>query len=182
MNSSVAIALQTTLWLTIAWVLLFWCWRLYRIDRLRQQLFELRDELFDFAVDGGIDFSDELYVSNRLFLNAMIRYAHRITFTRALIGTVFATKALSKVRTPAQLIVELPTGETKNKLISIHRRANSAIFFHMVTGSPLPVCAFGALITCLAIKGAYRVYSEKLGSDRTVAAIERLAILAEVSA
>jgi len=182
MNFSGAVALQTTAWLVIAWVLLFWCWRLYRIDILRQRLFELRDELFDFAAEGHITFSDEVYIQNRIFLNAMIRYAHRMTFTRAIIGTVFARTALSRIRTPAQLIPELPAGATKDKLFSIHQRANAAVFLHLVTGSPLPVFALGGLVVSLVIKGVYRAYSEKLGSDRTVAAIERLAILAEATA
>jgi len=182
MNASGAIAVQTTTWLIIAWFLFFWCWRLYRIDVLRQTLFELRDELFDYAASGRINFSDEIYIQNRLFLNAMIRYAHRTTFTRAVIGTVFATRALSAIRTPAQLIPKLPAGETRDKLTSIHQRANTAVFVHLVTGSPLPVLAFGALIAGLAIKGVYRAYAEKLGSDLAVASIERLAILSEAAA
>src|ERR1017187_902438 len=95
------IALQTTLWLVIGWVLLFCCWRQYRIDLLRQKLFVLRDEVFDLAATGGLDFSDQYYVQTRQYLNAMIRYAHRITFTRAVLAGVFGKKTLLQIRTPA---------------------------------------------------------------------------------
>jgi hypothetical protein len=179
MNS--VIALQTSIWLIIGWFLLFWCWRQYRIDALRQTLFELRDELFDFAAEGHVSFSDEVYVRNRKYLNTMIRFAHRATFTSAAVAALFAKDSLAKVRTPPEEVLAMPKSDTKEKLLSIHRRANSALFTHIVTASPLPVVALGGIIVHLAVRGMLRAYSERVGSDRTVATIERLAMASEAA-
>jgi hypothetical protein len=179
--SIASIALQTTLWLLIGWVLLFCCWRQYRIDLLRQKLFVLRDEVFDIAAAGQMGFSDPHYVQTRQFLNAMIRYTHRITFTRAAFAAFFGRKTLLKVKAPVDAIREMPKGPVRDKLLSVHGRANIAIGIHLFTASPLPAMAFVGLVLHLAVRGMYKAYSEKVGSDRTVAAVERMAILSQAA-
>jgi hypothetical protein len=176
-----AIALETTLWLFIGWILLFCCWRQYRIDLLRQKLFVLRDEVFDLAATGQMAFSDPHYVQTRQFLNAMIRYTHRITFTGAALAAFFGRKTLLKVKAPLDAIMEMPKGPVRDKLLNVHGRANIAIGVHMFTASPLPAMAFIGLILHLTVRGMYKAYSEKVGSDRTVAAVERMAILSQAA-
>lgn len=53
-----------------------------RVDRLRQQVFALRDELFDRARKGEIRFDSAAYMATRTLLNGMIRFSHRISFSR----------------------------------------------------------------------------------------------------
>ncbi|HOP78677.1 MAG TPA: hypothetical protein PLD05_14400 [Thermogutta sp.] len=49
----------------------------YRLDLFRQRLFEIRDELFDKAADGVIDFKSPLYRKTRDIINGYIRFGHR---------------------------------------------------------------------------------------------------------
>ena len=48
--------------LGLACMLFSWCRRRYRFDALRGLLFVARDELFDLAFDGTLEFSDHAYV------------------------------------------------------------------------------------------------------------------------
>lgn len=49
------------------------------IDRTRQRLFRIRDELFDRAAAGEVNFNDDAYRLTRTTLNGMIRYAHELS-------------------------------------------------------------------------------------------------------
>src|SRR4051812_41355603 len=75
------LAIGTFLWLI--------GWRRYRLDVFRQRLFALRDELFDVAAAGEIDFNDFAYGGLRLLINSIIRFGHRVTAWRVLILCVF---------------------------------------------------------------------------------------------
>jgi hypothetical protein len=54
----------------------------FRVDKVRQELFAIRDELFDQARDGKISFESEAYRATRTTLNGAIRFAHRLSFSR----------------------------------------------------------------------------------------------------
>lgn len=62
-------------------VLYFWLYRDYRLDLFRDQLFALRDELFDLAASGKIDFDSKAYGMLRTTLNGFIRFSHRFGVT-----------------------------------------------------------------------------------------------------
>ena len=72
-------------------LILFLIWhfgvRPYLLERFRSDLFDLRDELFDYAADGNIDFEDSRYGTLRMWLNALIRMAHRVTFLDTIVTT-----------------------------------------------------------------------------------------------
>ena len=57
-------------------------WQTACTDYFRQPLFEQRDALFDLADRKGIPFNDVAYVEARSTINAFIRFAHRISFSR----------------------------------------------------------------------------------------------------
>ena len=50
-----------------------------RLDSFRQNMFAIRDELFDFAADGNIAFDHPAYMMLRNQMNGFIRYAHHLT-------------------------------------------------------------------------------------------------------
>lgn len=72
-----------TIELAIALAFLVWFfygpWNRFVVDLARQNLFELRDEIFLLAADGKIEFSSETYCLLRERLNKMIRYCHHLT-------------------------------------------------------------------------------------------------------
>ena len=62
----------------LIWILFFWLYRDYRVDKFRQELFDLRDQLFDLALDGKIPFESASYGMLRSTINGMIQQAHTI--------------------------------------------------------------------------------------------------------
>lgn len=61
------------------WYLIFWRYRGYCVDSFRQDLFDLRDDLFDSASNGLISFSHPAYGLLRSTTNGFIRFGHRFT-------------------------------------------------------------------------------------------------------
>lgn len=54
----------------------------YRVEKVRQRAFALRDELFDEVRNGNIQFDSPAYSATRSLLNGLIRFSHRISFSR----------------------------------------------------------------------------------------------------
>lgn len=70
--------------LLLLWVLYFWLYRDYRLDYFRQQLFALRDELFDIALAGELQFEGRAYGLLRTTINGTIQYGHQLGFLQLL--------------------------------------------------------------------------------------------------
>lgn len=148
-------ALNLGFGLFLLWVLYYCGWRLYRIDKVRNDLFELRNELFLFAAEGRISFRDPAYFSLRRRIEALIRFAHTICFTRSV---VFATlqnrfpipELEQRYKAWFAAVGNLPP-EPRAKIQDIHERVQRAIVAQMLLNSPaLFIVAFigatGALL------------------------------------
>ncbi len=79
------IALQSLVSLAGISVALFWLYGDYRVDLFRQQMFSLRDEMFDEALSGQVTFDHAAYGILRSTMNGYIRFGHRISLTQLLI-------------------------------------------------------------------------------------------------
>lgn len=80
-DARIAAALTSILSLVGILVLL----RLHRdtsVDRFREDLFALRDEMFDFAASGGVEFRRPAYGMLRLTMNGFVRWADRLHLLR----------------------------------------------------------------------------------------------------
>jgi hypothetical protein len=76
MDNPVVVAVALFL-LAFLWAFFVWPYRRYRLVVLRQQLFDLRDELFEFTKNHeSLDFDDAAYGITRTTLNGMLRLAH----------------------------------------------------------------------------------------------------------
>lgn len=76
------------LWLAVGAIWLYFTgpYRRYRIDLLRDRLFQVRDELFDQAIaakERGVEdpFGEDAYGITRLTINGMIHFAHEVSIT-----------------------------------------------------------------------------------------------------
>jgi hypothetical protein len=78
------IAIKSAIELLVLWAFLYFFWRDYRIDAFRDHLFSIRDRLFKFAAEGGVEFSSPAYTMLRYRMNVFLRYAHEFTLLRAL--------------------------------------------------------------------------------------------------
>lgn len=134
-------ALHVFLAFGLLWVLVFILARDYRIDVLRDRLFKIREELFDYAARGGVSFNDPAYGRLRKLINSLIRFAHRLTFTRFLVGGLFiASRDHLYDKEPLvewRKAVEALPPESQYELKRIHAAAVVLVVRHLVTGSPI---------------------------------------------
>lgn len=146
--SEIGVIASTGIGLILLWVLFYFGVRPYRVDRIRHELFVLRDEMFMYAMQGGISFEDQAYRMLRNKINALIRYAHTVTFTRIVIfGSVY--KSTIKSHAASQRMkwdeeVQLLPKSQRDVLKDIDNRIQIILFRHIVYGNPI------TLLTCMA--------------------------------
>lgn len=139
--------------LSIAGLLgLLMAFRGYREDSFRDQLFELRDEMFLYAFDQGL-LESSAYSNLRVVMNSLIRYAHEISFARLLL--LAAGEGIARIRRPMppqfiewiEAVKALPP-EQGEKIHQYHARMFLIMMVHMIIGSP-------TLLVASAIIGMY---------------------------
>jgi hypothetical protein len=140
----IATLLYSTGGLVALWVVAV-CWCGYKTDKLRQDVFHLRAELFDYAASGAVSFSDASYIRLRTILNSMIRLAHEVSFIRVVV-TVILERFRPMIRELPNFMETLEADscisyEAREKLKSIHIRLVKLVFWKIVTTSlvALPV-------------------------------------------
>lgn len=133
--------------------LLLWFLPIARLDRFRQDLFEIRDELFDYAASGNIGFDDPAYRLLRQLMNGFIRYAHQITFFRIVVTSImwmtFEGKPKSEWADKLEGALKCVKNEQVRKdLNEFHNRVCSLVSRRIVTGSPflLAVVILGTIV------------------------------------
>lgn len=116
-------------------------WRRYRVDALRFRLFVLRDELFDYARAHGVPFQAPAYSMLWHSINSMLRFAHKMVFTRFLL--LFATSSrLQRTgmvenfdRQWQDALDQLGDDEHRKRIEDIRERALLEVSKHMALGS-----------------------------------------------
>lgn len=146
--------------LALLWIVYYFGVRPYRIDKVRHDLFELRNELFLYASDGNIAFDNEAYRGLRRTIEALVRFAHTMSLSRVFIV------GFSQLRNPSpevgtyqekwQMAVESLPDAQKTKLKDIHNRVLIRVLVQMVTGNAI-LLAFALLcIPIMALKSFFR--------------------------
>jgi len=124
----------------IIWLLVR-LWPEHRLDRFRQDVFCLRDELWDYAADGNISFDDPAYRLLRQLMNGFIRYAHHVSFFRVCMS--FASHSAMK-STPLPVtwmgkwnkaVEELQDDGVRKNLCAFHGRLMARVARRLVFGS-----------------------------------------------
>lgn len=149
--------------------LIFWRYRLLCMDSFRQGLFELRDELFDYAATGHIAFDDPAYGMLRKIINGYIRFAHQATAWHGLIFLVMLSKedrefieSRSFDKEWAKALAKL-TPEVRQEVERIRARLDNKTFFYFLVSCPelflfvLPILVFGlvvSIVSKLGLRGA----------------------------
>ena len=73
--------------------LIFVLYNNYRLDHFRQDLFAIRDELFDEARAGRISFASPAYRTTRILINGLLRFGHEISLLNFFITRLMVGKA-----------------------------------------------------------------------------------------
>jgi hypothetical protein len=137
-----ALVFQSCVCLALIVFVLFKYWSEARLDSFRQNMFSLRDELFDFAADGNISFEDPAYRLLRQSMNGTIRYAHQLTFFRVCITMFEISLATHFPRSNWsenwEKAVESQCNDgVRKKLTEFHERSMLLVAHRLVLGSPL---------------------------------------------
>jgi hypothetical protein len=138
----------------IGFGLFYWIWQEYVIDSTRQQVFELRDELFDMAAAGQLDMNGEPYRMLRELFNASIRFAHHLNIWRLLV-LMFTVKAVGErnVGRYAKHVVEsvssIEDPKIRARVSVIVEKQQMALALHVFKRSLLLMLAVPLALTIL---------------------------------
>ena len=142
--------LRFCLVLFIAWLIWYQFWIPYRVDYFRQKLFKLRDELFEYANAGHVEFTHPAYTDLRLTINALIRYGHRVTIWRIVMSMV--SLARSRNSHMANGYIEwkeqterIENEETRNRIYAFRNEISKIMAAHMVLISPMTIAVVSAI-------------------------------------
>ncbi len=127
----------------ILWaILLFGLIPYARLDGFRQEMFAIRDELFDYAADGNIAFDHPAYMLLRKQMNGLIRYGHQLTVFRFSM-TVISHKVAGRPANTQWLhewqkaIDSIEDERVRKGLGDFHDRAMGLAFGRLLAGSPV---------------------------------------------
>lgn len=117
----------------------------YQLDKFRDELFDIRRELFLLAAEnkGGLKFSSKIYKNMDLMFNSMIRFAHDVSFLQALLFSFFNRLTFGRGAEVKNLLIKSITDEIniihnpekKDALAALLERYNRAIATYMLNTS-----------------------------------------------
>ena len=163
MDATSITSIYTLISILILGYLFFWCYRSYSLARFRQDVFDLRDQLFDHAYKGLISFEHPAYGMLRSTLNGFLRFAHTLSFWQIFIFIIIVRKEKMSLPHSYEEEWEKVTrdldDEIKTQLNQYLGALHFSILKHLIFSSPLlmvtifaPVIAyFGGKEFCKAI-------------------------------
>jgi len=179
--SQSALAFLSLISIAIIYLFLFWVYKDYRVDCFRQELFELRDDLFDEAASGFLDFESNSYGMLRSTMNGFIRFGHRISFSHLLLtyvllrGRRYSSSVPFDERLRANLLAL--TEEQKEIVLDYYQKMHFALARHLVKGSPLLILTVVApLIVSIAanrvLRGLIEIFKTPIDRLDSLACVE----------
>src|SRR5208282_80481 len=138
--------------LFLLWAFVYYCYRDYRLDMFREDLFIVRAELFEFAASGQVSFNSPAYTILRNFINHLIRYAHTFTMSRFIVVQILNTLHPNSVRNVIEdwkdAVAKIESKETQTALYALHTKTLHSITEQIVRRSFLltSLAYFAALV------------------------------------
>jgi hypothetical protein len=164
---------QSLLTLIVLTIVVFGLWPEQRTDLFRQQMFCLRDELFDFAADRKIDFNDPAYILLRQLMNGFIRYAHNLTPFRTFMAFLrwkcFGQQQSGWAHSLNDAIANVSDQPTREALQKFHSRTASLVLSQLVL-SPGLVLLLAPVVAVIAVlyyqwsslRAIYNAFSDRV--------------------
>lgn len=153
--------LESLTCLALLSVLVFSLLPTHTLVSFRQKMFELRDELFDYAAAGKIGFNDPAYRLLRQSMNGFIRYAHRLTFFSLCITLLKIWTGGEKLSFDWQhkwqrALENVKDDVVRKKMEELHLRETQLVAFHVVGRSPALINFLALLIVAILIQRGLR--------------------------
>jgi hypothetical protein len=161
-------ALSSLVGIGIFLAILYGPWQWYRADVARQEIFEIRDEFFDVAANGRIDFRSSEYQAIRDGLNAQIRLAPRLTWPRLIlfwivVGRHINLEQSNRVRAAVRRIKDQKTRDEASILVTRATIANiEMMFWKSATLMVLAIPAIASMFMFAAARETDRALKAKL--------------------
>lgn len=170
------IALQSLISLSALLLLVFGLYNRYREDCFRQELFELRDRLFDEARLGHISFDSRAYLATRTLLNGMLRFAHRISLSRFLVAQKLLDREdIASMGSQWEGALSASSSQDREMCLEYIDEANRLLARHLMR-SPFFLLVFLPVVSQIFAKFGYSLTSEVLRRLRSrFADFDRLA-------
>lgn len=93
-------------------------WQTQCVDQARERLFELRDKVFDLALNGELDFNSTEYKDIRRSIERNIRFAHELTIFRFLLISSYIQMQSQSEQNTLQLTLENIQNEATRQKVS----------------------------------------------------------------
>jgi hypothetical protein len=138
-------------------------------DYTRQELFKLRDELFDYAADGQISFDDEAYLTTRTMINGVIRFTHSVSLTHWLMMLLcnysnekhYASKFAVRFETAIKRLAPSQQEMIRKTMFKTH----STVFNHFLNTSPLLFISIKPLFILVDLVSVIRIFKNRIMED-----------------
>lgn len=140
------------------WYLLFWRYHKLCMDTFRQSVFEMRDELFDYAADGNIDFQHPAYGVLRKMMNGFIRFGHHFSAWQGILFVVLTSKEdkdylkANSFRTSWAHVTRDLDPSVKTQLNEFVSRIETSAAYHFFLSSPLSIFLLIPLVVVSLIR------------------------------
>ncbi|HET7232610.1 MAG TPA: hypothetical protein VFJ16_21550 [Longimicrobium sp.] len=175
--SPAVVELTSLISLGLLWLMGCWLYRDYRIDRFRHNLFRIRDELFDWAGHGGIEFSHPAYGVVRTTLNGFIRFAEDLSFTSLIIASSLDVDD-DVVQIKLESAFEGLTHEQQMKLYGAWTKMHREVAEQVILRSPLLLLVVVPMIIVVALRQLSARVIRRLLLPGVVRAMRRLDVMA----
>lgn len=138
------------------WYGYFYLLRDFALDAYRQKLFALRDQLFDDAANGLVDFNHPAYGLVRTTINGHIRYGHKMSFFEVVVlhFMIRRDKHILKeysFESRWKVVSKGLSKEDIERLLSYRCKMSKYVLIHMAVNSPFFVVLLLTLILFVCI-------------------------------
>jgi hypothetical protein len=128
-------ALMSLLGLFGLWVVVYYLWPDFRNDAFREDIFSVRDEMFEYASRGSVSFDHPAYTLLRSRMNALLRHGHNLTLTRLVVINATIRDAKSEMFGAWRAAVEQLPITTQEALNDFDLRTTIFVFQHVIYAS-----------------------------------------------
>ena len=146
--------LSAVITLAIGYFFFYVVWQRHVVDVTRQQLFELRDQLFDIAADGRLSFESDSYKILRRVFNTGIRFAHQADWVHILTFYLVARRRKGAIFKSAMqiphLVDQIKDEKARAEVQHIITRMHLVLVWHVYRRS-LVLIPLGFLVLLAAV-------------------------------
>lgn len=148
--------------LGLLWFTYSYFYKRTRLDALREDLFTIRDELFDYVWRHQLSYDLPAYGLLRLAINGMIRDAHKLNVWTMILYLLTREGRLFSSSRVLDCIRDVEVVETRKYLESVYDRLGGRGFHYIATEGPLAFLGTLALVVlATATTGFHNLRTER---------------------